>query len=129
MTKLRGVRGATTLDTKDTNSRDAIVAATEELLRAMVEANAIDSDDLAAVQFTASPDLVAEFPAVAARERLGWDYVPLLNAHEMSVPHGMKRCIRILMLWNTEKSQREIRHVYLRSAVALRKDLAEAAKH
>ena len=129
MTKLRGVRGATTLDTKDTNSRDAIIAATEELLRAMVEANAIDSDDLAAVQFTASPDLVAEFPAVAARERLGWDYVPLLNAHEMSVPHGMKRCIRILMLWNTGKSQREIRHVYLRGAVALRKDLAEAAKH
>jgi chorismate mutase len=125
MTKLRGVRGATTAEA---NTREAIIAATEELLRAIVDENAVDSDDLAAVQFTTSPDLNAEFPAVAARERLGWDAVPLLNAHEMSVPHGMRHCIRVLMFWNTEKSQREIRHVYLKGAVNLRKDLAGAAK-
>jgi chorismate mutase len=123
--KVRGVRGATTASA---NERGAIVDAAEELLRKMVVENGIDPDDVAAVQFTTSPDLVAEFPAVAARERLGWVYVPLLNSHEMSVPHGQSRCIRVLILWNTEKLQREIRHVYLRDAVNLRKDLNEAAK-
>ncbi len=125
MMKVRGVRGATTARA---NERAAVIDATEELLKAMLARNEIDSADLAAVQFTTSPDLIAEFPAVAARERLGWDYVPLLNSHEMSVPHGQPRCIRVLMLWNTEKTQREIRHVYLRDAVSLRKDLAPAAK-
>lgn len=125
MMKVRGVRGATTASA---NERAAIIDATEELLRAMTDANAIDPEDLAAVHLTTSPDLVAEFPAVAARERLGWVYVPLINSHEMAVPHGQARCIRALMLWNTEKSQREIRHVYLRDAVNLRKDIAAAAK-
>ncbi len=126
MMRVRGVRGATTASA---NERGAIIDATEELLRKMVDENGIDPEDLAAVQFTTSPDLVAEFPAVAARERLGWVYVPLLNSHEMSVPHGQARCIRALMLWNTEKSQREIRHVYLRDAVNLRKDVSNTAKH
>ena len=126
MMRVRGVRGATTAGA---NERGAIIDATEELLRKMVEENGIDPEDLAAVQFTTSPDLVAEFPAVAARERLGWVYVPLLNSHEMSVPHAQARCIRALMLWNTEKPQREVRHVYLRDAVNLRKDLPNTAKH
>jgi chorismate mutase len=125
MTKVRGVRGATTASA---NERRTIIDATEELLREMAGRNGIDPDDLAAVHFTTSPDLVAEFPAVAARERLGWDYVPLLNSHEMSVPHGQALCIRVLMLWNTEKPQRDIRHVYLRDAVSLRKDLGSTAK-
>ena len=126
MMRVRGVRGATTAGA---NERGAIIDATEELLRKMVDENGIDPEDLAAVQFTTSPDLVAEFPAVAARERLGWVYVPLLNSHEMSVSHAQARCIRALMLWNTEKSQREVRHVYLRDAVNLRKDLPNTAKH
>jgi chorismate mutase len=119
--KLRGVRGATTVPA---NTRDAILDATAELLDEMVAVNGIDVDDLAAIHFTTSPDLNVEFPAVAARERLGWDYVPLMNGHEMGRPGALTRCIRILMLWNTEKAQRDIRHVYLREAVALRPDIA-----
>lgn len=118
---VRGVRGATTATE---NTRDAILEATVELLDQMVADNGIEADDLAAVQFTTSPDLNAEFPAVAARERLGWDSVPLMNGHEISRPGALTRCIRILMLWNTEKAQRDIRHVYLNEAVALRPDIA-----
>jgi chorismate mutase len=121
--KVRGVRGATTADS---NTRDAVIEATAELLREMLQANKIDSDDLAAVQFTTSPDLVAEFPAVAARERLGWKYVPLLNAVEIDRPGAQSMCIRILMFWNTDIAQSAVKHVYLKGAVNLRVDLASA---
>ena len=113
---VRGVRGATTADE---NTREAVMEATRELLRSVIDANGIDSADAAAVHFTTSPDLTAEFPAVAARQ-MGWDAVPLMCGHEMSAPHGQVRCIRILILWNTDKPQDEIRHVYLKEAVDLR---------
>lgn len=121
--KVRGVRGATTADA---NSREAVIEATADLLREMLQANKIDSDDLAAVQFTTSPDLVAEFPAVAAREKLGWKYVPLLNAVEIDRPGAQSMCIRILMFWNTDVAQSAVKHVYLKGAVNLRADLASA---
>lgn len=121
--KVRGVRGATTADS---NERQAVLDATAELLKEMLAQNDIDSDDLAAVQFTTSPDLVAEFPAVAAREALGWKYVPLINAVEIDRPGAQPLCIRILMFWNTERAQAEIKHVYLKDAVKLRADLASA---
>lgn len=121
--KVRGVRGATTADTND---RESIIDATAELLRAMLARNEIDSEDLAAVQFTTSPDLVAEFPAVAAREALGWKYVPLLNGVEIDRPGAQSSCIRILMFWNTNRAQVDINHVYLKDAVKLRTDLASA---
>ncbi len=121
--KVRGVRGATTAES---NSREAVVGATAELLNEMLAQNEIDSEDLAAVQFTTSPDLVAEFPAVAAREALGWKYVPLLNAVEIDRPGAQELCIRILMFWNTERAQSDIKHVYLKDAVKLRADLASA---
>jgi len=119
--KVRGVRGATTASA---NTRDAVLEATADLLDEMIAANGIDPDDVAAIHFTTSPDLNVEFPSVAARERLGWDYVPLINGHEMGRPGALTRCIRILMLWNTGKAQREIRHIYLKEAVALRPDIA-----
>ena len=121
--KVRGVRGATTADTDDSES---IIGATAELLREMLAQNEIDPEDLAAVQFTTSPDLVAEFPAVAARQSLGWKYVPLLNSVEIDRPGAQPLCIRILMFWNTERAQAEIKHVYLKDAVTLRADLASA---
>ncbi len=120
---VRGVRGATTADA---NERDSVVEATTELLKEMLSQNDIDAEDLAAVQFTTSPDLVAEFPAVAARESLGWKYVPLLNAVEIDRPGAQSLCIRILMFWNTDHSQSEIKHVYLKDAVRLRADLSSA---
>lgn len=119
-TKVRGVKGATT--TSGTSAED-VLAATEELLLALVNENGIVRDDIAAVYFTTSPDLVAEFPAVAARERLGWNDVPLMCGHEMARPGALTQCIRILILWNTHKAQNEIKHAYMNGAAKLRPDL------
>lgn len=94
--------------------------ATQELIEALVDANGIAPEHIAAALFTTSPDLVSEFPAAAARA-LGWKHVPLLDAQEMAVPHGQERCIRILILWNTDKTQSQIRHIYLREAHDLRR--------
>ena len=115
----RGIRGATTVEM---DSADAIVAATRELLVGMVVANDVIAADVASAIFTVTPDLTAAFPARAARE-LGWRHVPLLDAQEVPVPGSLPRCVRVLMLWNTERSQEEIRHVYLREAASLRPDL------
>jgi chorismate mutase len=103
-----------------------VLTATEQLLATLIEENGIEQDDVAAVQFTTSPDLVAEFPAVAARERLDWNDVPLMCGHEMARPGALTQCIRILILWNTEKAQNEVRHVYLNDAAKLRPDLSPA---
>ena len=116
----RGVRGATTVET---NTAEAILAATGELLRLMIEANAIEQERVASVLFTTTMDLNAAFPAVAARE-LGWTDIALLNAHEMAVPGALPRCIRILLHLNTDRTTKEIRHIYLRDATKLRPDLA-----
>ena len=112
----RGLRGATTAEE---NTREAIVEATKELLEHLVDANGLDTDSLAAVLFTTTRDLNAEFPAVAARQ-MGWEYVPLLDSHEMEVPGSLPMCIRILMLVNTEKRPEEMAHQYLRGAKNLR---------
>lgn len=122
-TKVRGVKGATT--TKGASAED-VLAATEELLKVLIDENDINQDDVAAVQFTTSPDLVAEFPAVAARERFGWNDVPLMCGHEMARPGALTQCIRILIFWNTDKAQNEIRHAYLNDAAKLRPDLSTA---
>lgn len=118
-TVCRGVRGAITIE-EDT--REQVLNATRELLQAMIDANGIEADDVASAIFTTTPDVNAEFPALAAR-KLGWSDTPLLCGHEMNVPHGLKRCIRILLHWNTTRSAREIQHVYLKEAVSLRPDL------
>ena len=120
MTICRGVRGATTVEE---NSREAILSATGELLGRIIEANAIHPDDVASAIFTTTPDLDAEYPALAARQ-MGWHDVALLCTHEMGVPHGLKQCIRILLHWNTDKPAAEIRHIYIKGAVNLRPDKA-----
>ena len=118
MTKVRGVRGATTAADA---SAEALEDATVDMVNTLISANGIEPDDIAAVMFTTSPDLVSDFPARAARERIpGWAQVPLINSHEMAVPHGQARCIRMLVLWNTDKAQDEIEHIYLREAHNLR---------
>jgi chorismate mutase len=114
----RGIRGATTVEA---NSGEAILEATAELLAAMVKANEIEAEDVASAFFTTTPDLNAEFPALAAR-RLGWDDVPLLCGHEMAVPGSLPMCLRILLHVNTDKTAAQIAHVYLRGARALRPD-------
>ncbi len=118
-TTCRGVRGATCAKTND---EKATLAATKELLEQIVEQNQIDPADVASVIFTATPDLDAAYPARAARQ-MGWTHVPLLCMQEMAVLGSLKRCIRVLVHWNTDRSQEEIRHVYLGQARALRPDL------
>ena len=112
----RGIRGAITVAA---NTREDILAATQELLRRMIEANGVEADEVASVLFTTTPDLDAEFPAVAAR-RLGWSEVALLCGHEMNVSGSLPTCLRILMLVNTERRAGEIVHVYLKEAKSLR---------
>ena len=115
---LRGLRGATTAAT---NTREAILAATEELLRTLQQANDFRPEDVESAIFTSSPDLTADYPARAAR-RLGWRDVPLLGAAEVAVPDGVPRCIRVLLHFYTAKTQGELKHMYLREAAGLRPD-------
>ena len=117
----RGVRGATTVES---NSREAILEETRKLLALMIRFNDIGSEDVASATFTLTRDLDAEFPALAARQ-LGWREVPLLCSYELNVPGSLPNCIRILVHWNTEKTQQDITHVYLNAAQKLRPDLAE----
>ena len=117
---MRGVRGATTVAS---NSNDAILAATQELLGIMIERNGIVEDDVASVLFSATPELDDTFPAKAAR-LMGWTRTALMGFQEADVQHGLPMCIRVLIHWNTDKSLDEIEHVFLRDAVQLRPDLA-----
>lgn len=114
----RGIRGATTCNE---NSEEAILAATRELLFTMIQANGIAPEEVASAHFTTTVDLNATYPALAARQ-LGWYDVALLCGHEMDVPGGLQRCIRILIHWNTTKQPQEIDHVYLHEAKGLRPD-------
>jgi chorismate mutase len=117
----RGVRGATTVAA---NTRDDILSATRQLVALIVRRNGIEPRDVASAIFTTSPDLDAEFPALAARQ-LGWLEVPLLCGHEMAIPGSLPRCIRVLVHWNTELAQDAIQHVYIRDAEKLRPDLCK----
>ncbi|MGB0388499.1 MAG: chorismate mutase [Ardenticatenaceae bacterium] len=114
----RGVRGATTVEV---NEREAILAATCELLALTVEANGIEVDDVASVIFSTTPDLNAAFPALAARQ-MGWHDSALFCMHEMNVPGALSMCIRVLIHWNTSKGLKEIQHIYIRGAENLRPD-------
>jgi chorismate mutase len=114
----RGIRGATTADE---NTAEAILEATRDLLSRIIAANDLKPEDIASVIFTTTMDLNAEYPALAAR-RMGWHDVALMCSHEMTVPHGLNMCIRVLIHWNTVRSADEIQHIYLRGAVNLRPD-------
>jgi chorismate mutase len=119
--RLRALRGAITVER---NSAEAILEGTEELLRAILERNELDKDDLVSCIFTTTDDLTAEFPAVAAR-RIGLSTVPLLGAREMNRPGALERVIRVLVHCYADPEQ-PAQHVYLRDAVQLRQDLQGA---
>ena len=113
----RGIRGAITVPV---NNKESVMSATKELLMEMAQANKIEIKDIAAIFFTTTSDLNAEFPAAATRE-LGWSHnLALLCGHEMNVPDSLPHCLRILMLVNTEKGPEEITHVYLGEAKKLK---------
>ena len=119
--RLRALRGAITVPENDP---DAILSATEELVHEVMERNSLSADDMVSCIFTCTDDLDAEFPALAAR-RLGLDGVPLLCAREIGVPGALPRVIRLLLHCYAEPAT-PARHVYLREAVALRRDLEGA---
>ena len=119
--RLRGIRGATTVES---NTRADIIEATEELLAEMIVRNDIDSAEVASVWFTTTPELNAEFPAVAARLTFKWSHAALMCGHEMQVPGALPSCLRILLHVNSPLRQNEVEHVYLRGARVLRTDLS-----
>lgn len=120
---LRGIRGAITAEE---NQTEAILKATRQLLESIQEANpGLHPEDISSVIFTVTDDLNAAYPAEAARQ-LGWSQVPLLCTREIPVPGGLGFCIRVLLHWNTELEQKDVRHVYLGKAAGLRPDLARS---
>jgi chorismate mutase len=118
--RLQGIRGATTVDRNDAGD---ILAATDELLHSLIEANQLEPDDIVSALFTVTRDLDAAFPARAAEE-YGWNIVALLHATEIPVPGSLPRCIRLLVHAYTRRSRAEIKHCYLRGATVLRPDRA-----
>ncbi|MEV4892377.1 chorismate mutase [Nonomuraea sp. NPDC050547] len=118
---VRAIRGAIQVGA---NTRDAIIEATTELVSTLMERNRLSTDDVISVLFTATPDLTAEFPALAAR-KLGFHDVPLICCTEIDVPGALPRVVRLMAHVETDRPRGEISHVYLRGAVALREDIAQ----
>ena len=114
---VRGIRGATTVARNDAG---AIYDATLELLNTIVKLNGTRAEDVGYIWFTVTDDLNAAFPADAARAGLGWNDVPLICGREIPVPGALERCVRVLIAWNTPKTQADVRHVFLHGARALR---------
>ena len=112
----RGIRGATTADA---NTDEAIYSATRDMLQELINVNSIDQEQVAAAYFTVTPDLNAAFPAAAARQ-LGWNEVALMCSTEIPVPDSLGNCIRVMILYNTEKSQKDMVNVYLKGTDVLR---------
>lgn len=124
MRRLHAIRGATTVARDD---GDELIAATRELLLAIIDRNTLVAADVISAIFTLTPDLVSEFPALAARE-LGWTEAALLCTMEIPVPDALQRTIRVLVHVEFEESRSRVEHVYLRDAVILRPDLATRAR-
>lgn len=120
--RCRGIRGATTASA---NTAEEILSATRELLERLVIRNDLELDDIVSAFFTVTDDLNAAYPALAARQ-IGWTEAALLCAREIPVPQeNVRHCIRVLLHVNTERRASEMRHVYLRGAVALRPTRAD----
>ena len=116
----RGVRGAITVSA---NTKEEIQSATVELLNEMLVRNEIETKDISFAIFTLTSDLNADFPAKYARLNCGFNSVPMMCYPELDVPNSLKMCLRILLNVNTNKTQDEIKHIYLKGASILRGDL------
>ena len=117
---MRGIRGATTVEE---NTKEAIRQSVQELVAVMMEGNGVGPEDIGAAIFSGTGDITAGFPATAMRQMPGMEAVPLFDAQEMDVEGSLPLCIRLLLLADTDKSQRDVTHVYLRGAGVLRPDL------
>jgi len=119
--RVRGIRGATQIDT---DNPEQIIDSVSELLTQMLSANQIAIEDLISIIFTSTPDLTSEFPAVAAR-KIGLGNVPLLCSVEINVPDSLPKVVRVLIHAHMDRQLAEVKHVYLKGASVLRKDLAQ----
>jgi chorismate mutase len=119
---IHGIRGATTVTADEPG---LILEATHELIDSTLASNpGLKTEDIGSVIFTVTEDLVSAFPAQAARE-MGWDRVPMVCAREIPVKGSLPLCVRVLIHWNTDNTQNEINHAYLRGAINLRPDLSK----
>lgn len=118
---VRAIRGAIQVDA---NTVEEIHAGVKALLTEIMQTNNLKASEVISVIFTATPDLNADFPAAAARE-IGFGAVPLICASEIDVPGALHRIIRVLLHCNTKAKAEAISHIYLKGAVALRRDLAQ----
>lgn len=118
---VRGIRGANTVVNND---EQEILKATTEMLLKLVEENEVKQEDIASVFITVTDDLDAAFPAKAIRQMPGWELVPLMCSLEIPVPGSLPKCIRLMVLINTEKEQKDIIHIYMNEAERLRPDLS-----
>lgn len=118
---VRAIRGAITLEVDE---RSHLHERTKELVDAVMRENALTTDDVISAIFTVTPDLISDFPAAAARD-MGFGAVPLMCAQEIPVPGALPRVVRVMMHANMDVPRDEVVHVYLREAVALRRDLAQ----
>jgi chorismate mutase len=118
---VRAIRGAIQVEADE---RDLILEGTAELVNEVMARNDLTPDDVISVLFTMTPDLAAEFPALAAR-KLGFHDVPLICATEIPVPGAMPRVVRLMAHVETSRPRSRIQHVYLRGAAALRLDIAQ----
>ena len=118
---MRGIRGAITVQ-EDT--REAIWNAARAMMEAVLERNALAPAAIGAVIFSMTEDLSAAFPTAGVRQIEGFDLVPLFDARQCAVEGSLEKCIRVLVLADTDKAQAEIRHVYMGKAKELRPDIA-----
>lgn len=116
----RGIRGATTVTS---NNKEEIALATIELFDEMITANNVNKDDISHIIFTMTEDLNAIFPAKAIREKYAYNDIAMMCYHELNVENSLQKCIRILLVVNTEKSQSEIKFIYKNNARTLRPDI------
>lgn len=117
----RGIRGAITVEE---NTIAAVKSAVVELLKEIKKINNIDETSISHVIFTFTKDINCVYPAKIAREEFpSWKYVPMMCVNEMNIENSLEKCLRVLIVVNTESEQNEIKHIYLKDAIKLREDL------
>ena len=117
---MQGIRGAITVEN---DTKEEIIVAVQKMLKSILYENDITSEDIGAAIFSATDDIKSAFPAFAARQLPGWNLVPLFDAQQLDIENSIRKCIRVLLLVNTDKTQKEIKHIYLGRAATLRPDI------
>ena len=117
---MRGVRGAITVEK---NEKAAIWQAAKAMMQELIERNELAPEDIGAVIFSMTEALTAAFPTAGVRQLPGFDLVPLFDARQCAIEGSLEKCIRVLVLADTGKAQRDIHHIYMGKAVALRPDI------